>query len=783
MKKFIVVGFFLVFVILWTQPGEAKETGIYGKPPLYFVPNEGQFHPEAAFVARTPGYTLWLTPNGMVFDSLRPSYRDVSRLVFPGAEKNPRVLPVEKTAHRVNVFKGRDKTRWRTGIPTSKAVLYKHLYKNIDLKVYGSADAEHRVEYDWIIAPGGDPADITWEYRDVKHTTVDRDGNLRVKTAFGEFIHKKPAGFQEIGGTRVPVESVFKRIGKNRYGFRVNPYNRAYPLIIDPVVFGYSTYLGGSEMDSGTAIAVDADGFAYITGYTTSLDFPVKGAMQVEKRGWSDGFLTKVYPDGRQLEYSTFFGGSNYESIEAIAVDAEGSAYIAGATTSVDFPTKNPMQGYLGPDWNSEGFVMKFSPDGGELVYSTFLGGSVYDEVTGIAVDAAGSAYVCGNTNSPDFHTVNSMQELKGWSDCFLSKFSPDGGQLEYSTLLGGSDYESSAAIAVDTAGHAYVTGTTYSLDFPTKNAYRRETFIWGDGFLSKLSPEGEQLVYSTYLGGSSGADLTAVAVDAGGSAYVAGETYSLDYPTVNAVQGPNRYGDGVVTRFSPDGTQLLYSTYLGGSDWDRIKGIAVDAAGCAYVCGFTHSVDFPTRNAQSTGDLWSMDAFVARLSQDGSRLIYSTYIGGGADDGASGIGLDGHGNAYVTGWTNSMDFPLKDPWKGTLTSEWDTDAFVTKISNIVLTLTVSREEEAVWLIRRQYGKVELTVENTGDIPVSRYVLYRKESSDLWYTAVVVIPASEPGEFYRYDDFLPYKNRSYTYKVEVIDENSEVIGVSDEVTI
>lgn len=780
MKKFMVVGFFLLFVFLWTQPGEAGEVGIYGNPPLYFVPNEGQFHPEAAFFVRVPGYTLWLTPNGMVFDSHRPSYRDVSRLIFPGAKKNPRIVAVENTAHRVNVFKGRDKTRWKTGIPTSKAVLYKNLYKNIDLKVYG---AQRRVEYDWIISPGGDPAHITWAYRDVKRTTVDSDGNLRVKTAFGEFIHNKPVGFQVIGGTRVPVETRFRRIGTDTYGFRVNPYNRAYPLIIDPLVLAYSTYFGGSGTDQGTGIAVDAAGFAYVTGYTSSLDFPLEGPFRAETLGFSDGYLSKIYPDGSKLEYSTFFGGSNYESIESIAVDSEGSAYIAGATSSVDFPTMNPIQGYIGTDWDSQGFVMKFSPDGGELVYSTFLGGSGYDGATGIAVDAAGCAYVSGYTGSPDFHTVNPIQELKGWNDCFVSKISPDGGQLLYSTFLGGSEDEGRAVIAVDTAGHAYVTGNTYSYDFPTINAYRGETTVWGEGFLSKLSPDGGQLVYSTYLGGSWGAVPNAVAVDAGGSAYIAGYTYSLDFPLVNPIQGPSRYGDGFVTRFSPDGGTLLYSTYLGGVDWDSIRGMVLDGSGCAYVCGQTESPDFPIRHALGTGDLWSVDTFVARISQDGTRLIYSTYLGGGSSEGAMGIALDGHGNAYVTGWTISMDFPLKNPLKGELVSDWENDAFITKIYNILLTLTVSREEEAVWLIRRYYGKVELAVSNTGNIPVSRYVIYRKEASGGLYTAAAEIQSTGSGDFYMYNDLLPGIGRSYTYKVEAVGANGEVIGVSDEVTI
>ncbi|NIM16851.1 MAG: hypothetical protein GTO45_33110, partial [Candidatus Aminicenantes bacterium] len=312
-----------------------KRAPDFGKIPLYFIPNKGQVDALARFYARTSRYTLWMTKKGLVFDSIRQVEvkaevkethsthspesleRDVSRFVFLESNQNPGIVPLEMTQHRVNYFKGSDPTKWQKGIQTSKVVLYKNVYRNIDLKVYG---VESQLEYDWIVKPGANPNDIRFKYTDVSKTCIDKEGNLVVETKFGKMIHKKPISYQVIEGEKVAVQSTFKKTGKNTYGFKIEAYNRNYELIIDPMVaITYSTYLGGSGNENwkwigdGSGIAVDCEGYIYVSGYTKSGDFPTKNCCQCSFAGFDDIFITKFTPDGQDLVYSTYLGGNNLD--------------------------------------------------------------------------------------------------------------------------------------------------------------------------------------------------------------------------------------------------------------------------------------------------------------------------------------------------------------------------------------------------------------------------------------------------------------------------------------
>ena len=413
----------------------------------------------------------------------------------------------------------------------------------------------------------------------------------------------------------------------------------------------YSTYLGGSGGDYAADIVVDDAGNAYIVGNTQSVDFPTANAFQAgcagTDTGCYDAFVTKLAANGQSIVYSTFLGGSsNYEAAYDLAVDGAGNAYVTGYTYSVDFPTANAIQPACALDqygFCRDVFITKFAADGKSLVYSTFLGGNeIYEEVAfGIAVDDAGNAYVTGYTQSFDFPTANALQSTcrpdpyQGlcW-DAFVTKLAADGQSLVYSTFLGGSIGDSAWAIAVDSAGSAYVTGNTGSTDFPTANAFQPACATGqgycNDVFVTKLAADGQALVYSTYLGGNmNGEGATGIAVDETGSAYVAGYTYSTDFPTADPIQAycpqdqyENCY-DAFVTKLAPDGQGLVYSTYLGGSKGDHARDIAVDSPGNAYVMGATSSTDFPTANAFQatcagpTGGYCS-DAFVTKLGGDG---------------------------------------------------------------------------------------------------------------------------------------------------------------------
>ncbi|MEP7290092.1 MAG: SBBP repeat-containing protein [Chloroflexota bacterium] len=381
----------------------------------------------------------------------------------------------------------------------------------------------------------------------------------------------------------------------------------------------YSTYLGGGGNDKGNGITVDSSGNAYVAGVAGSANFPITAnAFQSTLGGPYDAFVTKMNPAGTALIYSTYLGGTSADGGHSIMVDSSGSAYVTGDTGSTNFPfTANAFQATYGGG-NNDAFVTKLNPAGTALVYSTYLGGSSVDFGYSVAVDSSGSAYVAGDTGSTNFpFTANAFQSTFGGNnDAFVTKLNSVGTALVYSTYLGGGSYEASFGMTLDSSGSVYVTGYTYSTNFPiTANAFQ-STFEGGpyDAFVTKLSPSGTALVYSTYLGGSSFDSGNGLAVDSSGNAYVTGVTGSANFPTANAFQ---LIGGSFVTKLSPSGTTLVYSTYLGGSSGEVGYAVAVDSSGSVYLTGSTYSTNFPiTANAfQSTYGGGSDDAFVTKFN------------------------------------------------------------------------------------------------------------------------------------------------------------------------
>ncbi len=698
----------------------------FGSLPLYFTANRGQVDGRAHFYAKAARYTLWLTAEGLVFDSFKPEHpeasavgketslrlekresckyeRDVSRLIFLNASKHPEIVPIDETALKVNYFVGNDPAKWHTAVPTSEAVLYKNIYDRIDLKVYG---IESRIEYDWIVWPGGDPRNIKFKYGNVKGTRVDEKGNLLVETEFGELMHKKPAAYQEKveelpvegrygNGPRIAVKSAFKKIGENAYGFEIGAYETGLDLIIDPVVLAYSTYLGGGGTDAGYGIAADSSGNAYVTGTTLSGDFPTRNQYQTNQASY-DAFVTKLdttKSGDASLVYSTYLGGSADDHGYGIAVDGSGNAYVTGYTGSTNFPTLNQYQTDPG-DGAYDVFVTKLDTTksgDASLVYSTYLGGDSVDGGRGIAVNGSGNAYVTGYTNSSNFPTLNQYQSDQGNYDAFVTKIDTTksgDASLVYSTYIGGSGEEEALGIAVDDSGNAYITGQAWSTDFPTRNQYQTDP---GDGqwdaFVTKIdtTKSGDaSLVYSTYLGGNSADYGRGIAVNGSSAVYVTGMTASTDFPTRNQYQTDP--GDGALDVFvtkinttKSGDASLVYSTYLGGNGADSGNAIAADGSGNAYVTGETNSPDFPTLNQYQT-DQADYDAFVTKIdtTQSGAAgLIYSTYLGGNSDDRSYGVAVDSSGNAYAAGYTGSTNFPNVNQHQ---TDQAANDAFITKI-------------------------------------------------------------------------------------------------------
>lgn len=674
----------------------AKVSASYARLPMSFEINAGQTDDSVKFFARGHGYGLFFTADEAVLALHKGDERmgkaqsknnpatsqdedrdSVVRMRLIGANRSPEVVGEDEQVGKSNYFIGNDPAKWQRDVSRYSKVRYKGVYSGIDQLFYGN---QSELEYDFIVSPLADYRNIRMSFTGAKSVNVDqRSGDLVIKTKDrGEIRQPQPYVYQKINGEKKEITSRYILEVKDEntsVSFQVGEYDQTKPLIIDPSLV-YSTYLGGSDFDSGNAIAVDTAGNAYVTGFTKSLNFPTQNPFQSARGGSNDAFVTKLNATGNGLVYSTYLGGGNGSGNgNAIAVDSSGNAYVTGNTTSPNFPTQNALQSTIGGG-NTDAFVTKLNATGNGLIYSTYLGGSGNDDGSGIAVDTAGNAYVTGFTSSINFPTLNAFQSAFGGNtDAFVTKLNATGSGLVYSTYLGGTNLDFGNAIAVDTAGNAYVTGNTTSPNFPTQNAFQ-STFGGGnDAFVTKLSATGSGLIYSTYLGGSGDDVGKGIALDTANNAYVTGFTSSGNFPTQSAFQ--NTFGgtnDAFVTKLNTTGNGLVYSTYLGGSGDDDGNAIAVDSSGNAYVTGNTTSPNFPTLNAFQSGNANS--AFVTEFNST-SGLVYSTYLGTPVTFG-QGVAVDTAGNAYVTGSTNSPNFPTQNAFQGTFVGT--RDGFVTKL-------------------------------------------------------------------------------------------------------
>ncbi len=645
---------------------------------LSFIPNRGQFEKSVLFVVKTAGYRMWIRSDRLVFDTLDQTSRkrSVVDMRFLNRSSNLQVRTGRKSRERLNYFKGRDAEKWIRNVPMFKEVLFSNLYKGIDLKIYGTADG--KIEYDWVIHPGASLDDVRLQISGADKIDVDNSGILRIRHPFGTYRHSIPLAFQTIDGKMESVTAGFRIDSDGRVGIRAGNFNPDHPLTIDPVIeMKYSSYFGGRNYDSVKAVKVDSSGNLYVTGITASANFPTTtGAYDVSiGDGEYDIFITKMSNTGKTLAYSTFIGGCCRDYASDIAIDSTGNAYITGYTESEDFPVSSGAYQTVYAGGKTDAFVLKLDTDGDALEFSTYLGGCNEDYGMGIATDSDasfctdndGNAYVTGYTDCTDFPVSETTYQStnKGLIDSFIVKLSDDGSSLTYSTYIGGTLNDYAVAITVDCCGEATVAGNTGSVDFPTASAHQAALAGETDGFITRISTTGDSVVFSTYLGGKGVENVTdlATCMNCCGYTYISGDTNSLDFPLLLPFQNifGGGYSDGFITMLTKSGT-MSYSTYFGGVGRDSISQVALDSSRNIFVAGSTDSNNLPVLNGYQNHLInLKNDLFVSMLSQSGSRLLFSSYLGGGGHDILNGLSIGCCGGVYLGGETESGDFPVSN--------------------------------------------------------------------------------------------------------------------------
>lgn len=716
----------------------------YGRIPISFEENRGQTDPQVRYMAHGQGYGFYFTSreavlalsqsqcaphspgkSGVISAGPDPcsDHQATVRLRMVGANPSPVLSGVDLLSGKSNYFIGKDPRQWHTGIPNYAEVEYRDIYPGVDLVYYGN---RRQLEFDLVVAPGADPGQLRFKVEGARELALNSDGDLVIHLVGGDISLHKPVVYQESSNGRQAVDGRFVPKGHSEFAFEVGPYDRTRKLVVDPTLV-YSTFVGGSVYDGGTAIAVDSAGNAYIGGFTESANFPTASPFQSS----GDSFITKMNPGGTALVYSTYFGGTQPataappfpcntpQCLAGLAVDSAGNAYVTGVT-GPGFPTTGQIAGACDTNCQANGgtFVAKIDASGSALDYASLIGGAAG---SAIAIDSAGNAYVTGAVWEPaDFPAVDAYQPTFGGGgsvglDAFLLKVNPSGSALVYSTFLGGSGDDQGSGIAVDSSGDVYVAGNTDSPNFPQLNPIAGACVgTCGTGqnqdlFLTEFNAAGSALIYSTLIGGS-GNDTTvgtianlesgtswggSLVLDSTGNAYLTGDTEisiltmaSNDFPvtpgalqtTSNCSSTVSSCTDGFVTKVNAAGSALVYSTFIGsdpnGANGSFPAGIAVDSAGDAAIVGAFPGLAFV--NSLTTPPAQQIPS-IAVLNPSGSALLFSTFF----QALTTAATFDSSGNLYVTGTACTL-FPVTTgayQTACTSASSSQGNAFISKIS------------------------------------------------------------------------------------------------------
>jgi len=720
-KAYLFIIFISVVILVAVPAVSADEKAVQiSTLPLSFIENVGQRDPSVLFHADAAGHAIFFTAEDVILARADPESSTQYCIVIGLAGSEPGVVKgIDQLSGKANFFVGNDPSEWNTAVPMYKGIVYEEVLPGVDLFFRGENGVLKR---EFVIAPAVDSRAIVMKYGGHESLTLDDMGHLLVATPTGILIETAPFAYQEINGRQVEVACRYLILDENEVGFVLGEYNGAYPVVIDPYL-EYSTYFGGYGDEIGYGIAVDDTGCAYITGSTdsTSIVLPSHSVYQETLAGGKDAFITKLSSDGTELEFFTYIGGSDDDVGTGIAVHPEecGRPIITGYTYSDDFPV---LDAYQSTKSNlSDAFVTFIDNDGDEILISTYYGGNGTDMAYGIS---STGLFITGFTSSTDLPTTEGAFQttLAGGTDVFVAAVL---NVLYASTYLGGEGDDKGYAIE-HYGDEVLVTGTTKSLVFNTTPwSFRRSLRGEQDAFVTRFDVDLSRLYYSTYLGGYGYDGGQGIAVDVDGNAYITGytdsqsEPYTYTFPVLDAYQDTYggsdpisslHYGDAFVTKLNPDGSALDYSTYLGGRGNDVGFDIAVDETGCAYVTGWTNSPDFPTEDAlQADLNGVKRDAFVSQLSADGSLLEFSTYFGGTYYDEGYGIHSTGAGNVTITGYTLSpYSFPLKNAYQSQLAGSPNirkADAFISRIARIIPVASLTADPDR--------GFVPLTVDFT----------------------------------------------------------------------
>ena len=818
---------------------ESRARSLFAGLPLIFEPNQGQANLDPAdrrakFVTHGSGYSLFLGSDGALLSlvSREPSKRERSRqhgakpqasltrvetleMKLAGANPNVHVTGAERLPGTSNYFLGNDPTKWRHSVPQFARVRYENVYPGINLLFYGN---QGRLEYDFQVAPGSDPRQAELEFKGAKKLEL-KDGALVIHGEDGSVRLGAPRVYQETGGKRQSVEGSFVLRGANRAGFAIGSYDHSRELVIDPILT-FSTYFGGSGDEHSTFIAIDGSFNIYLTGSTTSPNLPAAtGVKQTALAGAQNVYIAKITPPlgsiVAALDYVTYLGGNGTDSPVGINVDGQGDAFVAGTTSSSNFPI-TPLTAYQtapepGSTGTSHAFVTELKYDATTLQYSSYLSGNGTDIASGVTIDASGYMYVTGTTTSTDaasttdqFPATTLPQKLpyqvtpRGPIQFFVTKVNTaaqGASSIAYSTYFGGATFDTPApiavggGIAVDTNGNMYFTGTTNFIytgcsgcsnsDFPILNPYQpcldtappttivnppscatTTSTTASDAFVAKLNPnanQGEQLIWSTYVGGSGTDSGMGIGLDSGAAnVYLVGTTNSIDIGTsattavtsaplqrcLDNLVNPSTLvctatagapSDAFVARLSnptstttttiPVDVTLNYFSYLGGSDNEAGLAITVDNGSGALVTGWTQSPDFPvlpSPNSIQSALNGPQDAFVARLNTatvvgQTTAGSWANYFGGSGTDEGTGITLDVNQNAYFAGDTNSVDLQVSKPLQPTNGGGYD--AFVTQLGTAVslsLSGTLTLGTNQLYISAGNQATFTYTVTNNG---------------------------------------------------------------------